>query len=251
MTEPGSENDVSRETATLIERFSAYPDLARFADILTGVGVERGLVGPREVPRIWPRHIANCAVVALEARTEIPDGCSVGDVGSGAGLPGVVWAIVRPLLTITLIEPLLRRATFLTEVVDELGLTGRVRVVRARAEDISTLQFDVVTARAVAPLERLAAWTLPLTRIGGMVVALKGSAAEEEVTSALAEIRRNGGQVPIIRRFGIGVVDPPTTAVLIRRMGPGTVGGSVHSRAAARRGTGAGPFRGAAGRRES
>lgn len=217
MTEASRGDDVSRETAALIERYAAYPVLRRYATILAGVGVERGLVGPREVPRIWPRHIVNCAVVVQEDRDDIPDGCSVADVGSGAGLPGVVWAILRPGLALTLIEPLLRRAEFLTEVVDDLGLTGRVRVLRARAEDVGAGQFDVVTARAVAPLDRLAAWTLPLTRIGGLVVALKGSAAAEEVASAHAVIRRHGGLEPVIRQFGVGIVDPPTTAVLIRR----------------------------------
>ncbi|MGB8020469.1 MAG: 16S rRNA (guanine(527)-N(7))-methyltransferase RsmG [Candidatus Nanopelagicales bacterium] len=218
---PGG-TSVSRETAALIEHYSAYPDLLGYVDILVGVGVERGVVGPREVPRIWPRHIANCAVVAQEARTEIPDGSSVADVGSGAGLPGLVWAIVRPGLTVTLIEPLLRRATFLNEVVDELGLAGRVHVLRVRAEDVRAVEFDVVTARAVARLDRLAAWTLPLVRIGGLVVALKGTAAQAEASEARVVIRRHGGQDPVIRHFGTGVVDPPTTAVLIRRTGSGT-----------------------------
>lgn len=222
MTGIPDRSDVSRETAALIEHYAAFPDLLRYGEILIGAGVERGLVGPREVPRIWPRHIANCAVVAQEAGTEIPDGCRVADVGSGAGLPGMVWAIVRPDLKVTLIEPLLRRSTFLTQVVAELGLADRIDVLRARAEDVRDLQFDVVTARAVARLDRLAEWTLPLVRIGGVVVALKGAAADSEVAEARAVIRRLGGQDPVIRLFGTGVVDPPTTAVLFRRTASGT-----------------------------
>ena len=113
--------DVSRETSVLEERYRDYPGLAAYAGILATRGVERGLIGPREVPRIWPRHIGNCAVVAQEEREALPSGARVADVGSGAGLPGVVWSLVRPDLHLTLIEPLLRRATFLGEVIDELG----------------------------------------------------------------------------------------------------------------------------------
>lgn len=188
-----------------------------FAEVLATRGVERGLIGPREVPRLWPRHLANCAVVVEEAREEVPLGCRVADVGSGAGLPGVVWALVRPDLRVTLVEPLLRRASFLAEVVEQLDLGGRVSVQRARAEEL-TGSFDVVTARAVARLPQLVGWTLPLTRVGGWVVALKGAGAAGEVAEATEVIRRLGGGAPTIGTYGRDVLHSPTTAVLIPRV---------------------------------
>ena len=198
----------------LQERFADVPGLAAYADILATRGVERGMLGPREVPRLWPRHLANCAVVALEERERIPEGSRVADVGSGAGLPGVVWSLVRPDLHLTLIEPLLRRASFLTEVVDELGLSSRVVVLRTRAEDLPA-SFDVVTARAVARLPQLLSWTLPLVAPGGWLVALKGTSAAEEVTQARAILRRAGvGQVEV-RTYGAALVHEPTTVVLV------------------------------------
>src|SRR5690349_12658888 len=136
------------------------PLAVSYAELLCTDGVVRGLIGPREAPRIWERHMLNCAVVA----DLIPTGASVVDVGSGAGLPGMVLAVVRPDLAVTLIEPLARRTAFLTEAVAALGL-DRTTVVRARAEEcVGKLPgADVVTARAVAPLDRLAGWCLPLT----------------------------------------------------------------------------------------
>jgi 16S rRNA (guanine527-N7)-methyltransferase len=181
--------------------------------------VERGLIGPRESGRLWSRHLVNCAVVAEEATDALPTGVSVADVGSGAGLPGVVWALVRPDLPVTLIEPLLRRSTFLEEVVGELGLSGRVTVLRARAEDVPQGGFDAVTARAVARLPQLLSWTLPLARPGGLVLALKGSAAASEVAEVEPQARRLGVAGLTIRTFGVGVVDPPTTVVLASRVG--------------------------------
>jgi 16S rRNA (guanine527-N7)-methyltransferase len=212
--------DVSRETEALVARYAEVPGMAAFADILVTRGVERGLIGPREVTRIWPRHLANCAVVAEEANEQIPAGSQVADVGSGAGLPGLVWALVRPNLTVTLIEPLLRRSTFLSESVAELGLGGRVAVVRARAEEV-TDQFDVVTARAVARLPQLVGWTLPLTRVGGWVVALKGASAADEVAEASRQITALGGGPARVGEYGAGVLREPTTAVLIPRVSAG------------------------------
>jgi 16S rRNA (guanine527-N7)-methyltransferase len=225
-------SDVPRETApdpqaeALAARYAGIPGMAAYAAILAGPGVERGLIGPREVSRLWPRHLANCAVVAEEAGTEIPQGAHVADVGSGAGLPGLVWALVRPDLRVTLVEPLLRRATFLTEVVDHLGLSARVVVARTRAEDHQG-SFDVVTARAVARLHQLVGWTLPLTRVGGTLVALKGAGAAAELEDAAAAIARLGGGTPRIVEYGVGVLVPPTTAVLIPRVsaGPAVAGG--------------------------
>lgn len=193
--------------------------LARFADLLAGAGVERGLIGPREVPRLWERHLLNCAVVANPAEGLVPEGALVGDIGSGAGLPGLVWAIVRPDLRIVLVEPLLRRSTFLEEAVHSLELSDRVLVWRGRAEDApSTLPpMDVVTARAVAPLSRLLGWTIPLLRTGGHLVALKGGSAETEVTEAAAEIQEWHLQDVQVRLVGTGQVDPPTTVITGRR----------------------------------
>src|SRR3954449_533182 len=151
---------VSRETPpsppTAEGVFASRTALAeRYAELLATDGVVRGLIGPREAPRLWERHLLNCAVVA----EMIPYGASVLDVGSGAGLPGIVLAVARPDLSVTLVEPLARRTTFLTEAVDTLGLGTTVTVVRARAEEAlrnGTPTADVVTARAVAPLDRLA-----------------------------------------------------------------------------------------------
>lgn len=208
--------DVPRETE-LSERYADNPRMGQYATILATRGVERGLIGPREVSRLWSRHLVNCAVVAEEATDELPRGCSVADVGSGAGLPGIVWAIVRPDLRVTLIEPLLRRATFLEEVVAELGLVDHVEVVRARAEDVAPRSFDVVTARAVARLPQLLAWTLPLTSPGGRVLALKGSAAATEVGEVEPHRASLGAGEISITLYGSGVIDPPTTVVVAPR----------------------------------
>lgn len=193
--------------------------LVQFAALLAGPGVERGLIGPREVPRLWERHLLNCAVVADPAEGLVPEGSLAGDIGSGAGLPGLVWAIARPDLRIVLVEPLLRRSTFLEEAVQSLGLSDRVLVWRGRAEDApSTLPpMDVVTARAVAPLSRLLGWTIPLLRPAGHVVALKGGSAETEVAEAAAEIRKWDLQDVQVRVVGTGQVDPPTTVIVGRR----------------------------------
>ncbi|HYN57161.1 MAG TPA: 16S rRNA (guanine(527)-N(7))-methyltransferase RsmG [Motilibacterales bacterium] len=213
-------SDVPRETE-LSQRYSEFPGMGQFADILATHGVERGLIGPREVPRLWSRHLVNCAVVAEEATDEMPIGCTVADVGSGAGLPGIVWALVRPDLRVTLIEPLLRRATFLCETVTELSLGDRVEVVRARAEVVAPRTFDVVTARAVARLPQLMSWTLPLAAVGGVVLALKGSSAVQEVQEAQdAAVMGTslGAGVISIRAYGVGTIDPPTTVVLVPRV---------------------------------
>jgi len=193
----------------------AGPGLKRYAEILTGPGIERGLLGPREAERIWDRHIINCAVVVEPDAGVIGKGARVADIGSGAGLPGVVWALARPDLHVVLIESLLRRATFLTECVNDLGLTDRVQVIRARAEEAAERpgSFDVVTARAVAPLAKLATWGAPLLRPGGTLVAVKGESAAEEVSrdqEILDGLKLNDVEV---RQLGRGLVDPPTTVV--------------------------------------
>lgn len=191
--------------------------LEAFAGLLADVGVTRGLIGPREVPRLWERHLLNCAVVADPETDLVPHGASVADVGSGAGLPGLVWAIVRPDLHVLMIEPLLRRSTFLNEAIAELGLADRAEVWRGRAEDApgrpGGVGLDVVTARAVAPLERLIGWTAPLMRPGGRLVALKGSSASQEIIDAAAQARAAGLTDLAVVEVGVGVVDPPTTVI--------------------------------------
>jgi 16S rRNA (guanine527-N7)-methyltransferase len=186
-----------------------------YAELLITDGVVRGLVGPGEAPRVWDRHLLNCGVLT----EKIPLGASVVDVGSGAGLPGIVLAVARPDLAITLVEPLARRTTFLSEVVTTLGLEAAVTVVRARAEDLvgEPPAADVVTARAVAPLDRLAGWCLPLVSVGGRLFAVKGASAVDEMTEHRGAIARLGGSEPVIARCGVGVVDPPTTIVEIVR----------------------------------
>lgn len=199
---------------------SAEVSLKRYAVLLASAGVERGLLGPREVPRLWDRHILNCAVVAEPRIGLIPAGALVADVGSGAGLPGIVWAILRADITVVLIEPLLRRSTFLSEAIVDLGLSGRVRVLRARAEngvqEASWKPVDVVTARAVAPLPTLMSWMVPLLKPGGVLLALKGQRASEEVEEATKEQQTDISEL-LIQMVGSGVVDPPTTVVTARR----------------------------------
>ncbi|CAM5394835.1 MULTISPECIES: 16S rRNA (guanine(527)-N(7))-methyltransferase RsmG [Streptomyces] len=189
-----------------------FPDAVRYAELLADAGVRRGLIGPREVPRLWERHLLNCAVLS----EVVAEGVSVCDVGSGAGLPGIPLALVRPDLNITLLEPLLRRTTFLTEVVELLGLE-HVTVVRGRAEEVlGTLPpVHVVTARAVAPLERLAGWGVPLLRPYGEMLALKGDTAEEEVKVASAALSKLGAVTTSVVQVGEGVVDPLSTVVRV------------------------------------
>lgn len=209
--------DVRVRDAVLTRFPDAADGLSRYAAVLAGAGVERGLLGPREAQRVWSRHVANSAVL----EELVPTGVRVVDVGSGAGLPGIPLALVRPDLTVILVEPLLRRATFLSEVLAQLGLGDRVEVRRTRAEDVSDPVADVVTARAVAPLERLAGWALPLVPNGGTLLALKGSTATAEAAAATPALRRLGGGEPAVVQCGVGVVDPPTTVVRVQRTGEG------------------------------
>nr|WP_206313600.1 16S rRNA (guanine(527)-N(7))-methyltransferase RsmG [Streptomyces coryli] len=186
------------------------PDAVRYGELLAEAGVRRGLIGPREVPRLWERHLLNCAVLS----EVVPEGVTVCDVGSGAGLPGIPLALVRPDLRITLLEPLLRRTTFLQEVVELLGL-DHVSVVRGRAEEVlGTFEpVHVVTARAVAPLERLAGWGIPLLRPYGEMLALKGDTAAEELQASKAALAKLGVEETSVAQVGVGVVTPPSTVV--------------------------------------
>ncbi|MBY8842321.1 16S rRNA (guanine(527)-N(7))-methyltransferase RsmG [Streptomyces sp. SP2-10] len=189
-----------------------FADAVRYAELLAEAGVQRGLIGPREVPRLWERHLLNCAVLS-EA---VPEGVTVCDVGSGAGLPGIPLALVREDLNITLLEPLLRRTNFLTEVVELLGL-DHVTVVRGRAEEVlgKLTPVHVVTARAVAPLDRLATWGIPLLRPYGEMLALKGDTAEEELKASATALSKLGAVETSILHVGEGVVDPPSTVVRV------------------------------------
>lgn len=188
-----------------------YKSVKQYVDILATRGVGWGLIGPREVDRLWERHILNSAAIS----TLIPSGVRVADVGSGAGLPGIPLAILRDDLEVTLVESLLRRSNFLVETVDELGLGDRVNVVRSRAEDLDDT-FDVVVARAVAKLPTLVSWTAGLLDEHGVLIALKGESVEDEVKTASKELARRGlvADVVVVR------ADPDadvTRAVLVRR----------------------------------
>lgn len=204
--------NVSRETESAAVAASTWPDfystLERFHAWLVGAGLERGLVGPREVDRMWERHINNCAVIS-EA---IEPNKSVIDVGSGAGLPGLPLAIVRPDLKITLLEPLARRVEFLNEVVADLELKN-VSVVRGRAEEVK-IQAEIVTSRAVAALPKLLGWSWPLAT--EEVLAMKGSQAADEIEAAAKYLKKNMLSASVLK-VGQGVVEPETTLVRITR----------------------------------
>jgi 16S rRNA (guanine527-N7)-methyltransferase len=181
----------------------------RYAELLAGPGVEQGLIGPREPARLWDRHLMNCAAVA----ELVPEACSVIDLGSGAGLPGVVIAMLRPGAKVILLEPMARRAAFLEECVQVLGLDN-ASVCRGRAEEVAgRLAADVVIARAVAPLERLAGLALGLARPGGLVLAIKGAGAAQEVTRAGPVLRRLRARDVTIVHPGSGKVSPPPTVI--------------------------------------
>lgn len=212
MTEAAADLPAPPEQAAAVfgERFA---DALRYAELLADAGVQRGLIGPREVPRLWERHLLNCAVLS----EVIDKGVSVCDVGSGAGLPGIPLALARQDLRITLLEPLLRRTTFLEEVVRLLDLPN-VTVVRGRAEEMigKLPPVDVVTARAVAPLDRLAGWGLPLLRPHGEMAVLKGDTAEDELKAARAALGRLGAVGASVTQVGEGVVEPLSTVVRVQ-----------------------------------
>lgn len=199
------------------------PQAARYAELLQTAGVERGLIGPREVDRIWDRHILNCAAVAelVDPRERVVD------VGSGAGLPGIPLALARDDIAVTLVEPLLRRSDFLGEVVGELGLD--VEVVRGRAEEPAVRDrvgdADVVTSRAVASLDKLARWSVPLLRPGGRMLALKGDRADSELEEHRRVLTQAGVDDARVVKVGAEYLDPPATVIVARRgparRGPG------------------------------
>lgn len=188
----------------------------QYAEILAGAGVEWGLIGPREVDRLWERHLFNSAAVAelLEPNER------VADVGSGAGLPGIPLALARPDLRLTLIEPLLRRSEFLREVVDELGID--VTVVRGRAEESAVHEqvgeMDAVVSRAVASLDKLTKWCMPLLRVDGRMLAIKGERAEDEIREHRRVMTSLGAGDERVMRCGESLLNPPVTVVVARRV---------------------------------
>lgn len=187
----------------------------RYAEMLAGPGIDAGVIGPHEADRLWDRHLLNSAVI----EELVPDGCRVLDIGSGAGLPGIPLAIARPDLTVVLLEAMVRRVAWLRDVIDELGIA--VSVHRGRAEDPSARDalgdHDIVTARAVAPLGRLAGWALPLVAPAGRLLAVKGARAEQEVARDTAAVRAAGGAAIEIVQCGATIVHPPPTVIVVTR----------------------------------
>jgi 16S rRNA (guanine527-N7)-methyltransferase len=196
----------------------ALDQARRYAELLATDGVTRGLIGPRETERLWDRHLLNCAVVS----ELLPERGVLVDIGSGAGLPGVVLAMVRPSLRVILLEPLLRRSVFLEECVTELGLSNAT-VLRARAEEKAAahVEADIATARAVAPLDRLAGWAARLLRPGGELLAIKGQSADEEITAAQPVLSRLGVRSAEVLQAGNGRVVMATTVVRVVMGGHG------------------------------
>jgi 16S rRNA (guanine527-N7)-methyltransferase len=187
----------------------------RYAEILAGAAVERGLLGPREADRVWDRHLLNSAAIG-----ELLDlGEQIVDIGSGAGLPGIPLAIARPDLLVVLLEPLLRRSEFLTEVVAELGLD--VEVVRGRAEERSVREQigerDAAVSRAVAPLDKLTKWSMPLLRQDGRMLAIKGERAPDEIIEHRRVMAAAGAVDVRVVECGANYLRPPATVVVARR----------------------------------
>jgi 16S rRNA (guanine527-N7)-methyltransferase len=208
--QPGAAPEAAEAT------FGPRLDLARrYAELLAGPGVERGLLGPREVDRIWDRHLLNSVAVA----ELLDEGERVIDIGSGAGLPGIPLALARPDVEMVLLEPLLRRSEFLTEVVDQLGLA--VEVVRGRAEERWIRhQFgerDAAVSRAVASLDKLAKWSMPLLRPGGRMLAIKGERGGDELQQYRRVMAASGAVDARVVTCGATYLRPPATVVIARR----------------------------------
>jgi 16S rRNA (guanine527-N7)-methyltransferase len=212
----GTPAGVPEPPAGLLQLFppAAVPAVLRYAQLLAGPGVEHGLLGPREIPRLWDRHLLSSAVLS-RALPDVPGTPLIADVGSGAGLPGIPMALADPRLKVVLLEPVERRAAFLSALVADLGLSARVTVDPVRAEQAPRLRgtFDVVTARAVAPLPKLLGWVAPLMGPAGRLVLVKGARVADELLEARPVIRRlrlSGGDVLVL---GEDVLSEPTTVV--------------------------------------
>ena len=190
----------------------------RYAEILAGAGVERGLIGPREVERLWDRHLLNSAAIA----ELLPQAARVADIGSGAGLPGIPLALARPDLRVTLIEPLLRRSDFLHEVIEELEIDATV--VRGRAEERAVREqvgeMDAVVSRAVASLDKITKWSMPLLRPGGEMLAIKGERAEDEAREHRRVMTSLGAADVRVMKCCADFLDPPATVVVASRRSP-------------------------------
>ncbi|SEB38358.1 16S rRNA (guanine(527)-N(7))-methyltransferase RsmG [Microbacterium hydrocarbonoxydans] len=201
-------SELEAEPSAAVDLFGDRVELARqFTAALAEHGEERGLIGPLELPRLWTRHVLNSAIAAPLFHG------SVADIGSGAGLPGIVLAIARPDVRWTLIEPMERRTTWLTEQVDALGLDN-VEVLRSRAEDVpASSRFDVVTARAVSALKTLIPLTAPLVRDGGELTLLKGMNAANEIDAAQKQIKKFRLSDVRVEVLGEGVLPEITRVV--------------------------------------
>lgn len=211
----------------------------RYADLLATTGISHGLIGPREAPRLWERHLVNCALL----ESLIDHGSTVVDIGSGAGLPGIVLAVARPDLQVHLVEPLLRRTTWLESTIAELGLTN-VTVRRGRAEEMN-LRAPVVTARAVASLDKLVVWSFPLLSPGGRLLALKGAAAQTELDQVQERLGSDGVAPGVVHLLGADRVSEPIRVVeLVRPPEWGPEAGAGGTKRSTRTGS-----RGAEGRR--
>ena len=211
-------SNVSRETsppAAAVDLLGPAADrLVPYARLLAGPAIERGLLGPRERDRLWERHLLNCAVVTAA----LPQSAEVVDVGTGAGLPGLVWAVLRPDLRVTLVDSQRRRTDFLDQARAELGVVGSVQIRQARAQELgSAVTADIVAARALAPLARLVDWCLPLVRPGGALWALKGETAAAELAAAAGALQRGGAARTALSTYGEGVLEQPTRVVEVWR----------------------------------
>ncbi|SEA63143.1 16S rRNA (guanine527-N7)-methyltransferase [Bowdeniella nasicola] len=207
--------DIEEMPPVVKERFpETWGQLALFTQFLADEGEKRGLIGPRELPRLWSRHILNCTAI----NEFIPEGATVADIGSGAGLPGVVLAITRPDVHVTLVEPMERRIEWLYDVTEVINLEN-AWIVRARAEELHDQdEFQVVTARAVAALDKLMRWTMPLVADGGKLLALKGERAKEEVDAAL-KVRRKFkvASTSVVEVPSLVPDESPTNVVIVER----------------------------------
>jgi 16S rRNA (guanine527-N7)-methyltransferase len=204
------ENQLAQLAEIAREVYGAeFSAINRYVDILRSTAVECGLLGPREAERLWDRHILNSAALS----ELIPADNAVADVGSGAGLPGIPLAILRPDLRVTLIEPLLRRSTFLTQTVEELQISDRVEVVRSRAED-HRQTYHIVVARALAPLDRLIGWCNPLRAPDGVILALKGASAADEIAAAGRQLQAARLQAEVLKVRAHPDVEPATVVCL-------------------------------------
>lgn len=189
------------------------PLAVRYVEMLASAGVERGLIGPRETPRLWTRHLLNS--VAIAAALPAGEALRVVDIGSGAGLPGIPLALARPDLRVTLLESLARRVAFLTEVISELDLD--IEVVHGRAEEVAEPRWDVAVARAVAPLDRLLALTDRLVQARGLLLAIKGRTAPTEVAAASDAIRRRSTSAADVLEVGNGAAGATVIRVVLDR----------------------------------